>query len=178
MRLKLMKEKSDVLNRLLKKINDPKWKEQMKQKRINYKKSLTAEYQLGFFVGEDIVNRFLPTLNVEAGTRKQIDVSTEDQWEYNRLDKRWYEKCKLGKDQSEKEWTDFQEFRQILKTKYLPNPLECHEKLLNIRDMGKFKAGLIISLWDCDHCNYSLESEDIEIYDEDDYFTVIKLKLK
>lgn len=178
MSLKLMKDKSDVVSRLMKKINDPEYQERMKQKRINYKKSLTAEYQLGFFVGEDIVNRFLPTLSVEPGTRKEILVSDEDQREYNRLDKRWYEKCKLGKDQSEKEWTDFQEFRQVLKTKYLPNPLVCHENLLNIRDMGKFKAGLMTSLWDCDHCSYSLEKEDIEIYDEEDYFTIIKLKLK
>jgi type II restriction/modification system DNA methylase subunit YeeA len=44
--------------------------------------------------------------------------------------------------------------------------------------MDEFKQGLITSLWDCDHCNYSLDPEDIEIYDEDDYFTIIKLKLK
>jgi len=178
-----MKEKSDVVSRLMKKINDPVYQERMKQKRINYKKSLTAEYQFGFFVGEDIVNRFLPTLSVEGGTRKEILVSSDDQREYNRLDKKWYENCKNNLTNSEqlesvKNWTDFQEFRQVLKTKYLPNPLECHENLLNIRDMGKFKAGLITSLWDCDHCCYSLEPEDIEIYDEDDYFTVIKLKLK
>jgi len=173
-----MKDKSDVVSRLMKKINDPEWQEQMKQKRINYKKSLTAEYQFGFFVGEDIVNRFLPTLSVEGGTRKQIEVSSEDQREYNRLDKKWYDRCKNGKDESKDEWNELQNFRQVLKAKYLPNPLVCHEKLMNIRDMGKFKAGLITSLWDCDHCNYSLEREDIEIYDEDDYFTIIKLKLK
>lgn len=173
-----MKEKSDVVSRIMKKINDPEYQEKMKQKRLNYKKSLTAEYQFGFFVGEDIVNRFLPTLSVEGGTNKQILVSSEDQREYNRLDKKWYERCKPGSSSTNEEWIDFQNFRQILKTKYLPNPLECHVNLLNIRDMGKFKAGLITSLWDCDHCNYSLESEDIEIVDEDDYFTVIKFKLK
>lgn len=173
-----MKEKSDVVSRLMKKINDPEWQVRMKQKRINYKKSLTAEYQLGYFVGEDIVNRFLPTLSVEGGTIKQILVSSDEQRKYDRLNKEWYDRCKNGKDESKDEWTEFQNFRQELITKYLPNPLICHEKLLNIRDTGKFKAGLITSLWDCDHCNYSLDHEDIEIYDEDDYFTIIKLKLK
>jgi len=173
-----MKEKSDVVSRIMKKINDPEWQEQMKQKRIEYKESLTAEYQFGFFVGEDIVNRFLPTLSVEGGTKKQILVSSDDQREYNRLDKKWYDRCKPGSSNTDKEWTDLQEFRQVLKEKYLPNPLECHEKLINIHNMDEFKQGLITSLWDCDHCNYSLEPEDIEIYDEDDYFTIIKLKLK
>jgi hypothetical protein len=173
-----MKEKSDVVSRLMKKINDPEWQKQAKQKRENYKKSLTAEYQLGYFVGEDIVNRFLPTLSVEGGTRKEILVSSDEQREYNRLDKKWYERCKSGVINARDEWKELQEYREFLKVKYLPNPLICHEKLLNIRDMDKFKTGLITSLWDCDHCNYSLESEDIEIYDEEDYFTIIKLKLK
>lgn len=176
-----MAEKSERLSGLLKKINDPAWKEEMKRKRAEYKESLTAEYQLGYFVGEDVIHRYLPTLNVEGGTLKEISVTSEEQRKYNRLTKEWYDKCKLEKDgntNSKDEWNEYQSFRKELIEKYLPNPLVCHERIINIRNMNEFKEGFIFSLWDCDCCNYSLEPEDIEIYEDGDYFTVIKLKLK
>lgn len=172
-----MKDKSDVLGRLMKKFNDPEFQEKMKQRREDYKKSLTSEYQLGFFVGEDIINRFLPTLSVEENMGKSIQISEEDVIEYKRLDNEWYNKYQHGKHEADEEWKAYQDFRQVMKTKYLPNPLICHEKLINIQNMDEFKNGLITSLWDSDSCNYSLKPEDIEIYDEEDYFTIIKFKL-
>jgi hypothetical protein len=66
----------------------------------------------------------------------------------------------------------------MLEKKYLPDPLVCHLRLLNVENWDEFKEGLIDYLWECDMCSYSLKAEDINIFDDDDYFTIIKFKLE
>lgn len=175
--------RSNVLDRLLKKLTTEKL-EKMKQKRIEEKNKLTSEFQFGFYVGEDIVNRFLPSISVEPGTRVQIEVSEEDSSEYTRIEKEWYDKYKegysktAGVDEENEEWNNYQKYREFLKKKYLPNPLVCHMSPLNILDLEEFKKGLIWSLWDSDHCNYCLEPDKIKIYDDEElYFTIIEFEL-
>ena len=168
--------RSNVLVRLLKKLT-PEKLEKMKQNRIDKKNKLTTEWQFGFYVGEYIVNRFLPSISVEPGTRTQIEVSEEESIEYVRIEKEWYDKYQ--QDDANEEWNEYQKYREVLKKKYLPNPLICHLSPLNIVDLEEFKKGLIWSLWDSDHCNYNLDPENIKIYDDDDeiYFTIIEFKL-
>lgn len=169
--------KSNVLDRLLKKLT-PEKLEKMKQKRIEEKNKLTIDYQFGFYVGEDIVNRFLPSISVEPGTRVQIEVSEEDSNEYVRIEKEWYNKYQEDKEEAIDEWENYQKYREVLKKKYLPNPLKCYLSPLNIIDLEEFKKGLIWSLWDSDHCNYNLDAENIKIYDDEEiYFTIIEFKL-
>jgi hypothetical protein len=169
--------RSNVLDRLLKKLT-PEKLEEMKQKRIEEKNKLTTEYQLGYYVGEDIVNRFLPSISVEPGTRTQIEVSEEESIEYARIEKKWYNKYQQGKDEATEEWNYYQNYRELLKKKYLPSPLICHMSPLNIVDLEEFKKGLIWSLWDSDHCNYCLDTEKIKIYDDEEiYFTIIEFEL-
>lgn len=169
--------RSNVLDRLLKKLT-PEKLEKMKQARIESKKKLTTEYQFGFYVGEDIVNRFLPSISVEPGTRVQIEVSEEDSTEYVRIEKEWYNKYQEGKEEAIDEWGNYQKYREVLKKKYLPNPLVCHMNTLNIVDLEEFKKGLICSLWNSDHCNYCLEPDKIKIYDDESfYFTIIEFEL-
>lgn len=171
------KKKSEVFERLRARLT-PEYLEKMKQERIEHKNSLTAEWQFGYYVGEDIVHRDLPTISVEGGTRKEIPVSLEDELEYKRTEENWYNKTQHGKVDAKDEWEKYQECRKRLIKKYLPNPLKCYRSLLNITNMDEFKDGLITSLWGSDVCNYNLNPENIKIYDEDDdYFTVIEFTL-
>lgn len=173
------KKRSEVLERLLKKINEPGYKERMLKERNEEKLKLTSEWQFGYYVGEDIVHRDLPTLSVEGGTRNEIQVSEEDEAEYKRLEKEWYNKYSHDETSAKNEWEEYQKFREILKVKYLPEKLECYRGLMNITNMEEFKDGLITSLWGSDVCNYSLNPEDIKIYDDENcYFTIIELILK
>jgi len=169
--------RSNVLDRLLKELT-PEKLEKMKQNRLDVKNKLSTEWQLGFYVGEDIIHKYLPTLSVEPGTRTSIEVSEEDSIEYDRVDKEWYNRFKHGKDEANEEWNSYQEYRKVLKKKYLPNPLICYMGILNIVDLTEFKKGLIWSLWDSDHCNYNLDAEKIKIYDDENvYFTIIEFEL-
>jgi len=57
----------------------PEMKEKWKQERVESKKKLTLEYQLGYYVGLEIVHRYLPTLSTDMlQSRTVIEVSEED----------------------------------------------------------------------------------------------------
>jgi len=164
------------LNRLFKSLT-PEVLEEMKQERIEEKNKLTSEWQLGYYVGNYIVYRYLPSISVENDTRNVISMSSEDETEYKKTDEDWFNKRSLGKEANE-EWVIFQECRKKLLKKYLPNPLQCHLGLLNITNMEEFKDGIMTSLWDSDVCNYNIDPDNIKIYDDDDmYFTIIELGL-
>jgi hypothetical protein len=164
----------------------PEMSEEWKQKRIEKKKSLTLDYQLGYYVGLEIVHRFLPTLSTDMlQTRNVIEVSEEDRLENERLDVEWYETTRYGgnwngKDENgdKEKWELYHQHNKMLERKYLPNPLVCHLDLLNIENESEFKNGLRVALWDCDMCSYNIEPENIKIYDEEDmYFTIIEFVL-
>lgn len=151
--------------------------EQMKQVRIKNKLSLTAEYQLGYYIGEIIILRHLPTLSVDIiKSRNIIEVNDEDTKKYNELNSSWYNATKVG-DKGEK-WDAYKAFSLELRKKYLPNPLVCDFPPINIQNLEEFKYGLISSLWDSDICYYDLKLENIKIQDDENfYFTTIELKL-
>jgi hypothetical protein len=164
----------------------PEMKEKWKQKRIEEKNKLTSEYQLGFYVGLEIVHRYLPTLSTDMlQSRHVIEVSKEDTLENERLDTEWYETTKHGgkwngvdENGNKEKWELFHQHNKMLERKYLPNPLECFIDLLNILNIDEFKKGLRVALWDCDMCSYNIEPENIKIYeDENVMFTIIEFKL-
>jgi hypothetical protein len=170
-------EKSTYLDRLMKRMT-PEKLEKMKQERIEQKNKLTLDWQLGYYVGENIVHNDLPTISAEPGTRTIIPVSLEDEQEYKRKEETWWDSTNFGRKKADKEWNEYQECRKRLLKKYLPNPLKCYERILNISNMDEFKNGFICSLWNSDVCNYNLNPEKIKIYDDEDiYFTVIELEL-
>jgi hypothetical protein len=172
------KKLAGVLNRLT-----PDEREEMRQERIEHKQSLTAEFQLGDYVGEHIVARFLPTLSTDKlQSRKVIQVSEEDTQKHNELDEAWWNTTEYGETPNaadkEERWKQLLANQRMLEKKYLPNPLKCHLPILNIQNELEFKQGLKASLWDCDMCSYNIDAENIKIYDdEDSYFTVIEFKL-
>lgn len=164
----------------------PEEVEKMKQKRIEQKNKLTLEYQLGYYVGLEIVHRYLPTLSTDMlQTRNVIEVSEEDSLENERLDTEWYVTTRHGgkwngvdENGDKEKWNLYHQHNKMLEKKYLPNPLKCHMDILNIQDMDEFKKGLRVALWDCDMCSYNIEPENIKIYDDEDVmFTIIELCL-
>lgn len=178
-------ERSKIMEDLLNLIT-PEEEEKWKQERIERKNKLTLNYQLGFYVGLEIVNSYLPTLSTDMlQTRNVIQVSEEDTLENERLDTEWYSTTRYGgnwngKDENgdKEKWELYHQHNKMLERKYLPNPLICHLDLLNIQNENEFKDGLRVVLWDCDMCSYNIEPENIKIYDEEDmYFTIIEFVL-
>lgn len=174
--------RSGVLQRLASEITDEDM-EYWKQKRIKHTESLTLEYQLGYFVGSEIVNRHLPTLSTDSmRSGVVIQVSEEDTEENTRLDSQWFESTRYGNNRNplaeSPNWDLFHAHNKMLDKKYMPDPLVCRITPLNVQNWGEFKEGLIECLWDCDMCSYSLKPEDIEISDDEGrHSTIIKFKL-
>jgi hypothetical protein len=167
-----------IFNRLT-----PEKREELKQKRLDHKQSLSAEFQFGYYVGEYIVNNYLPTLSTDHITSKNvIQISKEDTEEYNKLFEAWRNATEYGKDpntiNAEEKWNKHITNIHKLKNKYLPNPLKCFIPILNIQNETEFKQGLINSLWNCDICSYNIDPENIKIYDDENFhFTIIEFKL-
>jgi len=162
-------------------------KEAFKNKRLEAKAKLTLAYQLGFYVGEEIVRKYLPTLSCDSITTNtiiQVKISEAD--ELRRLNNVWFNKYHSIKGNdvdrgaaSEGEWKELMAYQDMLEAKYLPKTVECHFSLLNIseKDMIDFKKGINHSLWDCDCSRYSSDIENIEVKEDDNaYFTIITLK--
>jgi hypothetical protein len=175
-------KRSGTLQRLINETTEEdiqRWRD----KRLERKKELTLTYQLGYYVGAEIYNRYLPTLSSDPlHSRIVIEISEEDLKENKRLNEEWYASTEYGSDtdteKTKERWDLYHAHNKMLDEKYLPNPLVCHLNVLNIENVKEFKSGLNDYLWDCDLCSYSLNYEDIEIYDDEEvYSTIIKFKL-
>lgn len=153
-------------------------KESLKQRRLEHTASLTMAYQLGVYVGEYIVDKFLPTLSIDSiHTNTNISVTCVEGDTCRRLTDVWFEKSH-GKESSIEAWQDLMTHRRKMEDKYLPKTVECHIAPLNIKevDITEFKNGLIATLWNCDCSHYSTNPEDILIdMETESYFTVITL---
>ena len=153
-------------------------------RREQRRKSLSLAYQLGYYVGQQIVDRHLPTLSCdEIQTRNTISVTCAEGDEYRRLNGVWFDKyCNTNDkdlDEDKPEWKALRAHHKILEDKYIPKILECYFSLLNIEDEyeDEFKRGVGIALWDCDCSYYCTEPENIDIkIDEHQYFNIITLK--
>jgi len=164
----------------------PEMREKRKQEKIERKKNISTGFQLGYYVGLEIVNHFLPTLSTDMlQSRRVIEVSEEDALENERLNTEWYVTTRHGgewngvdENGDKEKWELYLQHNKMLDRKYLPNPLKCHMGLLNIKNMDEFKKGLRFALWDCDMCSYNIEPENIKIYDDEDMdFTIIEFVL-
>lgn len=171
----------DIFDRLT-----PERIEDIRKNRESQIKKLTAEFQFGYFVGEYIVNKYLPSLSIDTPkTNNLISVTPEEQIKFKEIESAWWEATNAKRDpktggyeNSEKEWNELMAFRREMEVKYLPHELKCFFSPLNITNEKEFKQGLIFSLWDCDICHYSIEPEEITIeHDSDFFFTHIIFKL-
>jgi hypothetical protein len=156
----------------------PELDEQLKQKRIDRIESMSLEYQLGFYVGEEIARNWLPTLAVDSiHSSKVISVTLEEHQKHLELQEKWYE---LVQDKSGhwKEWRDLQDHHKLLESKYLPKILKCYISPVNVKDEMEFKKGIAKAIYDSDLSHYDCSgSEDIEFsLDDNAYFTIVTLK--
>lgn len=155
-----------------------------KKKRLEERSKWSLPYQLGFYVGEEIVHRFLLTLSVDSiHTINNISVTCAEGDECRRLHDVWFNKHGFGQSKDSggdsEEWKALRVYHEMLEEKYLPKTIDCHFQFLNIAEehMIEFKKGVSVSLWDCDASHYSTNPNDIEVIaDDDGWFTNIKLK--
>lgn len=171
-------KKNSIINDLLKDLT-PEYLEGMKARRLAEIKSKTAEYQLGFYVGQEIVRRNLPCLSVDSiHTNNMIPVTPEEELKAKELEDTWYNNHKDHGGDQDPNWIALRAFHREMEDKYLPKTVECYFDPLNIENMSEFKKGLRTSLWNCDICHYKIrEDDDIDVKLIDDYFfTIITLK--
>ncbi len=138
----------------------------MKLVGVNMKPENNIAYQLGFYVGEQLVHQYLPTLSVDdIQTRNNISVTCGEGDHYRKLEDIWGKQYDIDKKSADKEWKEYKAYSKLLEDKYLPKTLECFFENLELteNDISSFKEGLILSLWDCDCCSYSLSPDDIKI---------------
>jgi hypothetical protein len=163
----------------------PEQIEESRQRRKKQIEETSLEEQLGYFVGEFILHTTLPTLSCDMFlTKNVIQVSEEETNELNRLSDIWLNKRwdfkgteKEKKEATKEEWEIFQSYNKTIEEKYYPPTFQTFISPLNVKDMDKFKDGLIRSLWNCDVCSYSLKKEDIMIETDENYrHTIITLK--
>jgi hypothetical protein len=174
-----------TLKELMKEIKSPEYKQKQIEEHQKYLDEISMDYQLGYYVGEYIVNRYLPTLSTDMiQSRNVIEVSEEDSIENNRLDREWYLTTKYqndwnGEEDGDKEkWDLYHQHNKMLEQKYLPQKLECHLGLIKFNNEKEFKEGLHSSLWDCDMCSYNIDVENIKIeYEMEFGYTVITFQL-
>jgi len=169
-----------TLKKLIEEVRSPEYKEKMINKNKEYLKNVGMDYQLGFYIGENIVDNYLPTLSTDMiHSRKVIKVSEKDEIENNRLDDEWFNSCthERGNSGDKEKWEAYFNHNKVLERKYLPQTLECVFSLIRIDDMNKFKEGIKESLWNCDMCSYNIDEEKIEIYNDLELgFTHIKFQ--
>ncbi len=138
--------------------------------------------QLGYYVGEYIIDHYLPTLNTDLLTTKTIiNISNEENKEYERLEEIWKKRNKTYDSYGKSlEFEDQRKYVKILADKYLPKILECNVPKVIPIDMEQFKKGIGTALWDSDLSWYSCKNVDIEFEqtDEDSWCSIVKLKLK
>lgn len=159
-----------------------KWLDRMEERAKRPKKKepeVSLELQLGFYVGDYIVLKYLPTLSTDMmHSPNLVEVSEEDTIRYNELHDIWSKKRDtLPQEECKEEWETYRGFANQLQDKYLPPILECYiSKVKSIKNMDEFIRGIAVSLWDCDMCCY--DTKTIKIDDEDsEFFTKITISL-
>lgn len=151
-------------------------------------------YSLGVYLAEYIMHTQMPSLSCYQWTNKAIQVTSGEADETKRLSDVWFNKLseeKYGnlkkgmkpaerfkveqdaKEASKDEWNADMKYRYMLKEKYLPHTIKCMVCYIDFSDEEsnkEIKRGFIASMWDSDHCEYSLKEEDITFENETDRY--------
>lgn len=128
----------------------------------------SVAFHLGWYVGEYIIAKYLPTLSVDyIQTKNNISVTCAEGDEYRRLEEIWFD-CKDEKERK-RLFQISRDYWNKLADKYLPSELNCYLYGLTIElnetEMLDFKEGISTCLWDCDCCNYDIKVENIVFKD-------------
>jgi hypothetical protein len=154
---------------------------------------LNPLYILGTMIAEIIIARYLPTLNIPSHLKTNfcINISEEDMKNFDSLSSDWFNKQILFDRKKievnpKKEWVELKKFEKYLERKYLPLEIECRVPFFDFNDeeLVIIKSGIRFGLWDCDLCDYKIETDDDIVIEEKDYYTdqwnldrFVKLKL-
>ena len=120
----------------------------------------SIDFYLGWYIGEFIVSMFLPCLSCDNDTLHPIEISEEEQSEYDVIH------SKLLRKYTQDDWNKYISYRKMLKEKYLPKELKCYVPNFVSGNMEEVKRGISESIWDSDVSNYSSLKENIEIGEE------------
>ena len=128
----------------------------------------SLEFQLGLYIGESIIDNYLPCLSIDGGTNNPIEVSEEDTLEYEKVvDALDTTGAEYDNRRAEsQQWKDYIAFREMLYKKYLPDYIECRVNRIScVNNMQELKRGIEVALWDSDVCSY--DTDVIEIRSDD-----------
>lgn len=148
----------------------PKKREEMKQENIKHLKTVSTEYWLGVFVGEEIVRKTLPTLDIDL-------ISTNNVIKVLDLDRSLYEEIYnelqnsvIDNEYNKDVWEKYMNFRRNIEKKYLLNTIIHQTKPMFIENMADFKLGIANALWNSDVCHYSCDVDKIDVKMDDNYY--------
>jgi hypothetical protein len=150
-------------------------------------------YSLGVYLAEYIMLDKMPSLSCYQWTNIGVQVTSGEADETKRLSDVWfsrlneeqhkltkglkgaerYKKEKEAQNLVKDEWNADMKYRYMLKEKYLPHTLKCVVYYVDFSDEEtnkEIKRGFIASMWDSDHCEYSLKEEDITFENEIDTY--------
>lgn len=137
----------------------------------------SVERQLGVYIGEFIMDHYLPCLTTDSvGFNTVIKVSEEEEAIHEKYNDEWFSE----KDTTEKnrKWNRYLLYRKQLEDIYLPKKLVCKvSKIESITDMKELKEGIAAVLWNSDGCHYDTDLDAIEIVTEK-YKSIITLTYK
>ncbi len=169
--------KRNLLHRFLEE-RTPEQEEERRQQRIAKIKTISLDYQLGRYVGEEIAREHLPTLSTDwLRTCKVIQVTQEESEKVEELEMNW-QKSHEASTPTNTEWEELITYRQTLEEKYLPEVLECFIQPVNVEDEEQFKKGVADGIWDSDLSHYECSGpEDIAFrLDDQAIFTIVTLR--
>ena len=135
------------------------------------KKSL--EYQLGYFIGEYIVSRYLPVLDIDPlKTHNVIEVTKNEKEKFENLNNKWFKTVHTKELEGNIEWYDLRKYHNELIEKYIPEELTCYVDFFDVDNIPELKKGIGDSLWNSDLSHYSVEDiEIVEIPEENKWMT-------
>lgn len=148
--------------------------ERIRERMKNYVPKPREKYslasQVGGYIGEYIVLRYLPTLNIySCQSRNVIEVSLGEFTEYKRLEDFWFVDRENGETKREN-WINLRRYGMMLEEKYMPHELVMNVPFFDIPDenLSEVKEGIRSVLWDSDICSYHIESNDDVVITIDD----------
>jgi hypothetical protein len=133
-------------------------------------------YQLGLYVGEHIVMKYLPSLSTDSLKGNiVIDVTPEEAAEHERLHQEWYSHY-MAYDYKQR-FKLLRDYADSLAVKYLKPELKVMVPKVYPRNMDNFRKGVYQSIWDCDRSHYLLDDDFFEQTMDGAWCSYIKLKL-
>ena len=135
-------------------------------------KKQSLAYTLGLYLGEFVINEYLPTLSIDdIQSNTVIKVNLYDKTKELRLKNNWFATTKhrtkdYNKETEANAWSIYITYVVELRKKYLPKELKLMLPDFQLsqyseKDQKQIIKGFIHSLWDCDCCTYSLKNEDL-----------------